>query len=68
MVATIDQTWTFEKGNLKILWEDPNEDGRDRTDSYPLRKAVPWMRKQGIPKKTIDKFLIDNPRRFFTWS
>lgn len=68
MVATIDLTWTFENGNIKILWGDTNEDGNDRTYSYPLRKAVPWMREQGLPKTTIDKFLIDNPQRLFTWA
>ena len=67
MVATIDLTWTFENGNIKILWSDTNEDGSDRTYSYPLRKVVPWMKEQGLPKATIDKFMIDNPRRLFTW-
>ncbi len=68
MVATIDLTWTFENGNIKILWGDTNEDGNDRTYSYPLRKVVPWMLEKGIPKGTIDKFMIGNPRRLFTWS
>ncbi|WP_338869078.1 hypothetical protein WBJ53_19205 [Spirosoma sp. SC4-14] len=68
MVATIDLTWTFVDGNIKILWEDTNEEGKDRTYSYPLRKVVPWLRDKGIPKSTINKFLIDNPRRIFTWS
>jgi len=67
MVATIDMTWSFDNGNIKILWSDTNEDGSDRTYSYPLRKVVPWMREQGLPKETIDKFLIGNPRRLFTW-
>ena len=67
MVATIDLTWTVENGNIKILWGDTNEDGNDRTYSYPLRKVVPWMKEQGLPKATIDKFMIDNPRRLFTW-
>lgn len=68
MVATIDLTWTFVDGNIKILWEDTNEEGKDRTYSYPLRKVVPWLRDKGIPKATIDKFLVGNPRRIFTWS
>ncbi len=67
MVATIDLTWTIANGNIKILWGDTNEEGDDRTYSYPLRKAVPWMREKGLPKETIDKFMIDNPRRLFTW-
>jgi phosphotriesterase-related protein len=67
MVATIDLTWTVENGNIKILWGDTNEDGNDRTYSYPLRTVVPWMKEQGLPKATIDKFMIDNPRRLFTW-
>ena len=67
MVATIDLTWTFANGNIKILWGDTNEEGDDRTYSYPLRKVVPWMKEKGLSKETIDKFMIDNPRRLFTW-
>ena len=66
LVATMDVTWSFEKGNLKVLWEDTNENGKDRTYSYLLRKAVPWMDENGITKPSIDKFLVDNPRRLFT--
>jgi len=51
MVATMDLTWTFENGELKILWSDTNEDGKDRTYSYLLWKAVPWMRENRISKK-----------------
>jgi len=67
MVATMDLTWSFADGNLKILWEETNEDGKDRTYSYPLRKVVPWLREKGIPQASIDKFMIANPRRLFTW-
>lgn len=67
MVATIDLTWTMVDGNIKILWEDTNEDGKDRTYSYPLRKVVPWLKEQGISKASIDKFMVANPRRIFTW-
>lgn len=68
MVATIDLTWTFENGNIKIFWGDTNGDGNDRTYSYPLRKVVLWMKEQGLPKQTIDKSRIGNPQRLFTWS
>lgn len=67
MVATIDLTWTLVDGNIKILWEDTNEDGKDRTYSYPLRKVVPWLKEKGIPPASITKFMNDNPRRIFTW-
>jgi phosphotriesterase-related protein len=67
LVATIDLTWTFVNGNIKILWEDTNENGKDRTYSYPLRKVVPWLRDNGIDKASIDKFLVENPRRIFAW-
>lgn len=67
LVATMDVTWSFYKdGNIKILWEDTNEGGKDRDYSYLLRKAVPWMEENGISKDTINKFIIDNPRRLFT--
>jgi phosphotriesterase-related protein len=67
MVATMDLTWSFENGDLKILWGDTNEDGNDRTYSYLLRKAVPWMRENRISKKSGNKFILDNPRLIFTF-
>ena len=66
MVATMDLTWSFENDNLKILWSDTNEGGEDRTYSYLLRKAVPWMKENGVPEKSVNKFILDNPRRIFT--
>lgn len=66
MVATMDVTWSFEHGKLKLLWEDTNVNGRDRTYAYLLESAVPWMQANGIPKSVTDRFIIDNPRRIFT--
>ncbi len=66
MVATMDLTWSFEKGDLKILWSDTNADGKDRTYSYLLRKVIPWMKENGISEKSINKFIIDNPKRIFS--
>ena len=66
MVATMDLTWSFDNDNLKILWSDTNEGGEDRTYSYLLRKAVPWMKENGVPEKSVNKFILDNPRRIFT--
>jgi len=66
MVATMDLTWSFENGNLKILWSDTNKGVEDRTYSYLLRKVVPWMKENGISEKSINKFIIDNPQRIFT--
>jgi phosphotriesterase-related protein len=66
MVATMDLTWSFENDNLKILWSDTNEGGEDRTYSYLLRKAVPWMKENGVPEKSVNKFILDNPRKLFT--
>ncbi len=67
MVATMDLTWSFDKGDMKILWADTNADGKDRTYSYLLRKVVPWLRENGIPQKSIDKFISGNPEKLFTW-
>lgn len=67
MVATIDLTWTLVDGNIKILWEDTNKDGKDRTYSYPLRKVVPWLKEKGLSQGSIDKFMKTNPQRLFTW-
>lgn len=66
MVATMDLTWTFENNDLKILWSDTNEDGKNRTYSYLLQKAVPWMRENRISRKSVNKFIHDNPQRLFT--
>jgi predicted metal-dependent phosphotriesterase family hydrolase len=66
MVATMDLTWSFENDSLKILWGDTNEGGEDRTYSYLTRKAIPWMRENGIPEKSINKFVVDNPKRLFS--
>lgn len=66
MVATMDVTWDFEQGKLKVLWEDTNANGRDRTYAYLLDTAVPWMHANGIPSAVTDQFIIDNPRRIFT--
>ncbi len=67
MVATMDLTWSFENGNIKVLWEDTNEGGKDRTYAYLLSNVVPWLKENGIPTRTINKFIVDNPRRIFTW-
>ncbi len=66
MAASMDATWKIEDGAVKLLWADTNEGGEDRTYSYLTRKAVPWMESQGIPRTTIDKMLVANPRRIFT--
>ena len=66
MVATMDVTWSFEQGELKLLWEDTNVNGKDRTYAYLLETAVPWMQANGIPQAVTDQFILDNPRRIFT--
>ena len=66
MVATMDVTWSFQDGNLKVLWEDTNPGGKDRTYAYLLEKAVPWMQANGITKASTDKLIAANPRRIFT--
>jgi predicted metal-dependent phosphotriesterase family hydrolase len=48
MVATMDLTWSYKNGTMKILWGDTNQNGNDRTYSYLLRKVVPWMKENGI--------------------
>lgn len=66
MVATMDVTWSFADEKLKLLWEDQNEHGKDRTYAYLLETALPWLQANGIPQAITDKFVIDNPRRIFT--
>ncbi|HEX6891204.1 MAG TPA: hypothetical protein VF141_10925 [Chryseolinea sp.] len=66
MVATMDLIWSFENSQLKILWEDTNEGGKDRTYSYLIRKVVPWLKENNVSQSTIDKLIVDNPRKLFT--
>lgn len=66
LVATMDLTWSFEQGKLKVLWEDTNAGGRDRTYAYLLDTAVPWMHANGISREVTDRMILGNPRRIFT--
>lgn len=66
MVATMDVTWSFENGDIKLLWEDTNDGGKDRNYSYLLRKVVPWLQNEGISQKSVMKMIVDNPKRLFT--
>jgi predicted metal-dependent phosphotriesterase family hydrolase len=67
MVATMDLTWSFEAGDLKILWGDTNKDGKERTYSCLLKSAVPWMISNGVPEVSAKKMVKDNPMRLFEW-
>ena len=67
MVATMDLTWSFEGERLKILWEDTNENGDQRTYAYLLEQAVPWMKENGVPEQVVRKMIRDTPRRIFTY-
>ena len=66
MAAAMDVTRSYEKDRLKILWEDTNVNGRNRTYAYLLDTAVPWMHANRIPPEVTDKFIIATPRRIFT--
>lgn len=66
LAATMDLTWSFEQGKLKVLWEDTNVGGRDRTYAYLLDTAVPWMHANGISREVTDRMILGNPRRIFT--
>ena len=50
----------------ELMVADENEDGADRNYSYLLRKVVPWMETNGVPAGTINRMIIENPRRIFT--
>jgi len=64
--ATMDFLWFYEDGNRKIVWENIISNGSERTYSYLLKNAVPWLKANGINEDYIDAFIVTNPRRIFS--
>lgn len=63
--ATMDAVLLAKDGQMKVLWEDINPDGRDRMYSYLLREALPWMERHGVAKEDARKMVCDNAVRLF---
>jgi phosphotriesterase-related protein len=71
VIISIDSNWHWENG-MKIFEGAgaPNFDASaaNRTFSYMITDAVPMLLKSGFSKNEINKFLIDNPRDFFSYN
>lgn len=63
--ATMDAVLLAKDGQMKVLWEDINPDGRDRMYSYLLREALPWMERHGVAKEDACRMVCDNAVRLF---
>jgi predicted metal-dependent phosphotriesterase family hydrolase len=64
-VATMDLIFDYVAGQRKVLWEDINVDGKDRTYSYLLSHAVPWMISEGVSATDVGKMIQHTPARIF---
>jgi phosphotriesterase-related protein len=63
--ATLDFIWSYENGIRKILWEDINPEGKERSYEYLLKKVLPWMYANGISNENSMKMVWDNPQKLF---
>lgn len=63
--ATMDLVLTGVEGEIRVLWDDINSGGRERTYSYLLKNALPWMIKNGVSKENVRKMICENVARFF---
>ena len=65
-VCTMDTIWHYDTGKRKLLWEDINPDGPNRTYSYLLTHVFPWLRNAQISDDHIREMTRDNPRRLLS--
>lgn len=63
--ATMDLVLEGKNGQIKVLWEEINPDGKERTYSYLLKKALPWMMENGISEENAQKMVHENVARLF---
>jgi phosphotriesterase-related protein len=64
-VATMDTVWSYPDGVRKLLWEEINPDGKERTYKYLLSGAIPDLETAGISKVDTRRMVVDTPRRIF---
>lgn len=63
---SIDANWRFdEEGRIWHEAEKEHPETGKRTYAYTITRAVPMLLNGGVSPQRIDKYLIDNPRRFF---
>jgi phosphotriesterase-related protein len=67
MFISIDVNWEVDADGK--IWHEAQREhpvaGR-RTYAYTLKHAVPKLRAAGVSQPRIDRFLVENPRRFFS--
>lgn len=64
--ATMDLVLEGKEGEIRVLWDDLNPGGGERTYSYLLKEALPWMIKNGIPAENVQEMVCGNVARFFS--
>jgi phosphotriesterase-related protein len=63
---SIDANWTFdEDGRVWHEAEKQHPETGKRTYAYAITHAVPMLMAAGVSLQRINKYLLDNPRRFF---
>ena len=63
---SIDANWTIdEDGRIWHEAEKEHPETGKRTYAYMITHAVPMLMGAGVSLQRINKYLIDNPRRFF---
>jgi len=64
--VSIDANWEFdEDGRVWHEAEKKHPETGKRTYSYMVTHALPMLLSGGVSPQRIDKYLVDNPRRFF---
>ncbi|MBS7635284.1 hypothetical protein KEJ34_07380 [Candidatus Bathyarchaeota archaeon] len=67
VLISMDVNWVIHNNGLvELEAEDVNPECRKRNYAYLFTHAIPALEKAGINKKTIEKFLIDNPKNILT--
>jgi len=67
VLISIDVNWVIhDDGNVELEAETVNPECRKRNYAYLLSHTVPMLEEAGLDRKTIDVFLIENPREILT--
>jgi len=63
---SIDANWSFdEDGRVWHEAEKEHPETGKRTYAYTITHAAPMLMAEGFSLHPINRYLIDNPRRFF---
>ncbi len=64
-VATMVTVISVKEGEIRVLWDDINPKGKERTYSYLLEKALPWMVLNGISESDAHRMVCGNVAAIF---